>query len=150
MGSVCSNKMNGFTLIEMMIALLLLTAGLLAAGQLIYSTISASSLARSKITAATAVQDKIERLSALYAQNPWETDLLPGDHGPEQVEFFNPFDQTILNRYNIFWKISEAPDPRPGKTISARIARIIIIPQSEQTRFNKVISVTTILSPKTL
>jgi prepilin-type N-terminal cleavage/methylation domain-containing protein len=150
MGSVCLNKTHGFSLIEMMIALLLLTLGLLAAGQLIYSTVSTGSLARSKMTAAIAAQDEIERLSALYARNPLANDLTIGDHGPLRSDFSNPLEGTALNRYSILWNISEVPDPRPGKTINAKIARITIIPQSGQTRFNKIINVTTVLSPKTL
>lgn len=150
MGLVCSNKTQGFGLIEIMMALLLLTAGVLTVGQLLYSTISAGSLARSKITAAIAAQDKIERLSALYACDPLASALTIGDHGPQQVEFSNPLEGTALDRYSILWNISEVPDPRPGKMVNARIARITITPQSQQTRFNKILSVTTVLSPKTL
>ncbi len=144
------NKTQGFSLIETLIALLLLTTGLLAAGQLIYSTFGSSSLARSKMTAAIAAQDAIEQLSALYARNPLADDFASGDHGPRQAEFPNPLDETVLNRYSVVWNIREIPDPRPGKKLNARIARITIIPEFQQTRFNKILQVSTILGPETL
>ncbi len=144
------NKMQGFSLIEMMLALTILTAGLLAAGQLIYAAASSGSLARSKMTAAMAARDKIERLSALYAQNPFADEFIIGDHGPNMVEIINPLNKTALNRYNVFWNISEVSDPRPGVKVNARVARITVVPQTRLIRFNKIISITTVFSPKAL
>jgi prepilin-type N-terminal cleavage/methylation domain-containing protein len=141
-------KMQGFSLIEMTMALLLLSSGILAAGQLIYAAVSSGSLARSKMTAAIAAQDKIEYLSALYAQNPIANELTAGDHGPQQANVINPIDGSALNNFNVTWNISEVEDPRPGKTINSKRVRVVIIPQNKLVRFNKVLQVTAILSPK--
>ncbi len=72
---VCSAGRQGFTLIEMMLALIILTFGLLTAGQLLYVAASSSSLARSKGTAAIAAQSLLESLASLYSQNPLAADL---------------------------------------------------------------------------
>jgi prepilin-type N-terminal cleavage/methylation domain-containing protein len=147
---------QGFTLIEVMMALILLTAGLLAAGQLIFATVASDSLARAKTTAAIAAQDKIEYLFALYVRNPLANELTIGDHGPQPVVIVNPLDGADLNRYNISWNIGMVPDPRPGKSIDARIARITVTPiesggaANRQVRLNKILNVTTVFSPRPL
>ena len=150
----CLNKSQGFSLLEVMIALMLLTSGLLAAGQLIYAATASGSLARSKFAAAVAAQDKLELLSALYAQNPFADELTIGDHGPQQVIITNPVDGNALNIFNIYWNISEISDPRPGSKINARAARVMAIPihsggaENKQARLNKIVSISSIFSPK--
>ena len=98
--------MRGFTLIEMMIALVVLTFGLLTAGQMLFIAASSGSLARSKGTAAIIAQHKLESLAGLYQQDPLTADLTLGDHGPEQTQIINPSNGTILNRNNIQWNVS--------------------------------------------
>ena len=150
----CSNKIQGFSLIEMMMALILLSSGLLTAGQLIYASAGSGSLARSKFAAAIAAQDQMERLSALYAQNPLADDLAIGDHGPRQSMVANPLDGNALNIFNIYWNIGEMSDPRPGIKIKARLARVKIIPirsggaENRQVRLNKIVSVSSVLSQR--
>ena len=72
---------EGFSLIEIMIALVILTFGLLATAQLIYISVGSGSLARSKQTASIAAQQRMEYLSDLYRLNPDAEDLAPGSHG---------------------------------------------------------------------
>jgi prepilin-type N-terminal cleavage/methylation domain-containing protein len=146
---------EGFSLIEIMIALIILTYGLLAAGQLMYVTASAGSLARSKGTAALAAQDKLEFLADLYRQNPSASDLAVGDHGPEQVRIVNPVNGTTLNCYGVSWNVSSISDPRPGKALPARRVRVTVIPiqsggaANKRAFLNKIINVTSIFSPRT-
>jgi prepilin-type N-terminal cleavage/methylation domain-containing protein len=152
--TVCIKNVPGFSLIEMMIALTILTFGLLAAGPLLYIAASSASLARSKDTAGVAAQDLLEFLSDLYRRNPSAGDLAFGDHGPRQTQIANPADETILNRFDMNWTISNIDDPRPAKVVDAKLVRVTITPiQSDGSKnykpsFNKVLSVTTILSPK--
>jgi len=126
----------------------------LAAGQLIYAAASSGSLARSKFTAAVAAQDKLEQLSALYAQNPLASELMIGDHGPQQSETTNPLDGNALNSFNVYWNINEIADPRPGNKINAKLARVTVIPirsggtENRQTRLNKILSVSSVFSLK--
>ena len=79
---VCSAERQGFSLIEMMLALIILTFGLLTAGQLLYVAAGSSSLARSKGTAALAAQSLLESLASLYSQNPLAADLALGSAWP--------------------------------------------------------------------
>src|SRR2546422_1658222 len=92
---------GGFTLIETMIALLILTFGILAAGQLMYVAMGSNSLSRSKGSAMTVAQDRLESLADLYRRDPADANLTTGDHGPEQVSVTNPNDASIVNRFNV-------------------------------------------------
>lgn len=146
---------EGFSLIEIMIALIILTYGLLAAGQLMYVTACAGSLARSKGTAALAAQDKLEFLADLYRQNPYASDLTIGEHGPEHVRIVNPVNGATLNFYGVSWNVSSVSDPRPGKALPARQVRVTVIPiqsggaANQRAFLNKIINVTSIFSPRT-
>ncbi len=145
---------NGFSLIEMMIALAILTFGLLAASPMIYSAIRSNSLARSQSTAAVAAQNKLEILADVYLRNPSSEDFLPGIYGPEQIEVVNPNDGSILNRYDIHWTVSHVPDPRPGRTLKARLVRVTVTPilsdgtENSRPGFNKILNISTIFSPE--
>ena len=63
--SVCLKDILGFSFIELMIALALLTFGLLAVGQLIYVAGSSGSLTNAKGSASIAAQNMLEYLSDL-------------------------------------------------------------------------------------
>jgi prepilin-type N-terminal cleavage/methylation domain-containing protein len=149
---VRSNKKEGFSLIEMMIALVILTFGLLAVGPLLYTAWSADSLSRSKGTAAIAAQNKLESLADLYHQNPLADELMLGSHGPEQIQIVNPVDGTVLNRYSVDWIVSHVPDPRPGKMVEARLVSVRITPidsqgeENSRPALNKILNVSTIFS----
>ncbi len=147
--------MQGFSLIEMMIALLVLTFGLLSAGQMLFVAASSGSLARSKSAAAIAAQSKLESLAALYQQDPLALDLAAGYHGPVQVNLLNPADASTLNLFRIEWNISPVPDPRPGMALDGKLVKVTVIPSlpggrpNNRPRFNKILSVSTIISPRT-
>jgi prepilin-type N-terminal cleavage/methylation domain-containing protein len=147
--------MRGFSLIETMIALVILTFGLLSAGQMLFIAASSGSLARAKGTAAIAAQDRLELLATLYQGNPMDPDLLAGHHGPAQVQIVNPIDATTLNRYRIEWDISPVPDPRPGKSLDAKVVTVTVAPSlsggtlNNKPGMNKTVNVSTILSQKT-
>ena len=149
------NASEGFSLIEMLIAMLILTFGLLAAGQLMYVAMSSASLARSKGNATVMAQQRLEYLADLFRQDPTAADLTTGDHGPQQVQMTNPLNGTILNRYNVSWSVSIVPDPRPGKVLSAKLVTVTVTPISlagsinKKAALNKVVSITEILSART-
>jgi prepilin-type N-terminal cleavage/methylation domain-containing protein len=148
------SDLQGFGLIEIMVALVVLTFGLLAAGQFMVVSIGAGSLARSKGTAAVAAQDKLEYLSDLYRQTPNAMDLAPGSHGPQQIRVINPISESVLNYYSLDWTIAEVSDPRPGKALGAKLASVTVVPIhsdgsfNHKTRLNKALSITTIFSPR--
>ncbi len=153
-GSCATKTAQGFSLIEMMIALFILSFGILAVGQLIFVSLASSSLSRSKGTAATAAKDKLEYLADLYRQNPSATDLTPGNHGPQVAKIFNPNDGRILNEYNVSWSVSGISDPRPGKVPQASLVIVTITPIRSggiiniQPYLNKVVNVASIFSSR--
>jgi prepilin-type N-terminal cleavage/methylation domain-containing protein len=152
--SVCSKTNHGFSLIELMIAVAVLTFGLLAVGQLFYVAASSSSLSGSKGSAAIAAQNMLESLADLYSRNPSAEDLAFGNHGPRQIQVNNPIDGTILNRYAISWTVDRVQDPRPGKAVDAKLVSATITPiqttgaENNRPPFNKTLSVATIFSTK--
>ena len=144
----------GFTLVEMVIALSILTFGLLAAGQMLYLSLSSSSLARSKGAAAIAVQDKLECLAEMYGQNSAASDLTEGGHGPVQVQVLNPVDGTILNCFKVTWVVNTIPDPRHDKVPSGLRVTVTAVPatagggNNSRISLNKVVSFTTLFSAR--
>jgi prepilin-type N-terminal cleavage/methylation domain-containing protein len=147
--------MRGFSLLEIMIALVVLTLGLLSAGKLLFVTASSASLARSKGAAAIAAQDALESLAALYEQNPSASDLSVGRHGPRQIQIVNPVDESILNRYSIAWDVRPVPDPRPGKVADAKLVAMTVTPalagggSNSKPGMNKILNVSTVFSART-
>ena len=144
----------GFSLIETLIALIVLTFGLLAAGQLIFIAASSASLARSKGSAAVVAQDKIHYLGDLYSRNPDSPDLAVGDHGPEPVQVVGPATNTVLNRFRVSWSVAPVPDPRAGKSLKARLVTVTVTPADEhdaphyRAALNKIVTVSAIFSAR--
>ncbi len=151
---VRSNKIQGFGLIELMIAQVILAFGLLAAAPLLYVAAGSGSLARAKSAAAITAQDKLEFLADLYHRNPLAEDVSLGNHGPQQIQIVNPVDGTVLNRFDVGWIVSTIPDPRASKVVPGRIVRVTITPvkltgeKNSHPAFNKILNVTTILSQR--
>jgi len=148
-GFVCR---QGFSLIEMMVALSTIAFGLIAASQLLYIASASNSLARAKSTAILAAQDTMESLGALYRENPAAPDLSLGEHGPRNIEVRNPANGAVLNRYTVRWVVETVSDPRPGKILQARSVRTTVTPVTEdespnhQPGLNKMLSVATVFS----
>jgi len=146
---------EGLTILETLIAILILSFGLLAMGQLMYAAMGSASLARSKTSASIAAQNKLEFLADLYRHSPSASDLKSGSHGPQQVQVANPVDGTILNRYGISWTVGNVADPRAGKVLPAKKVTLTITPidavgsNNSKTFMNKVLSVTAIFSDAT-
>jgi prepilin-type N-terminal cleavage/methylation domain-containing protein len=147
--------MRGFGLLEIMMALVLLTIGMLSAARMLYVAASSASLSRSKGTAAIAAQDALESLAVLYRQNPSAPDLTVGRHGPTQTQVVNPVDGAVLNRYSILWDVTQVPDPRPGKILAARRVSITVTPalpggaSNSKPGMNKVLSISTVFGVRT-
>ena len=143
---------DGFTLVEMLIAIIILTFGLLAAGQLLLVAMGSSSLSRSKGGAAGAAANKVEFLADLYRQNPNASDLTTGSHGPDVVQVLNPINNRVLNRFNVAWTVATVPDPRAGKNLNARMVTVTVTPVDGSgathnvAGLNKAVSVSSIFS----
>ena len=147
---------QGFSLVETLMAMFIMTFGLLAAGQIMYVAMSSSSLARSKGNAALVAQNTLEILGDLFRKNPLAADLSIGNHGPEQVRIANPGAGSAMNLFNVTWNVDLVADPRAGKTLKAKQVRVTVTPASSDANsnnhpgMNKVVSVTSIFSSKPL
>jgi prepilin-type N-terminal cleavage/methylation domain-containing protein len=143
----------GFSLIEALVALMILAIGLLAAGQMIYAALGSASLSRSKGTAAMAAQSKLQFLADQYRRDPLASDLCEGNHGGEQVKIANPIDNSTLNLYAVSWNVSPVFDPRPGKALKAKYIAVTVKPiqptgaDNSKAGINKVVSLAAIFSP---
>jgi prepilin-type N-terminal cleavage/methylation domain-containing protein len=132
-----SEQADGFSLVEMMIAVFILAVGLLSAAQLLTLTVGLDALARSKSAATLAVQNEIDRLSGLYRQNPASEELTIGTHqATELIEIRNPLTQNVLNRYKITWSVNGIPDPRPGIDQPGRIISVRATPMLTESMEN--------------
>ena len=145
---------RGFSLVEVMIALIIAAFGLLAAGHLIFIAVSSASLARSKGTAALAARNTLESLSGLYAMDQSHDQLVPGNHGPQEIKIMNPNTGNVLNHFSITWTTGNVQDPRPGVIPGARLVRVTVTPirsgsmVNYRPPFNKILNIATVFSPK--
>jgi type II secretory pathway pseudopilin PulG len=143
---------EGFSLVESLMAVLILAFGFMFLGPMLFSSVGLVSLARAKDTAGLAASNQLEALALKYRTNPAGADLTAGDHGPVVVEVLNPVDSTKLNRYNVCWTVSAVPDVRTGKVLRAVRVAVSVTPlgtgtrENVQTGLNKVIHATTIFS----
>jgi prepilin-type N-terminal cleavage/methylation domain-containing protein len=145
---------HGFSLIETMIALFILTFGLLATGQALYTAARLGNLARSKSTAAVAAQSTLEFLADLYKKNPSADELSPGSHGPILQEAVNPVNSQVLNRFSISWNSEVLPNCNPLRSAQAKIVRVKVTPilltadEAAPPNQNKTLTVSTLIIPE--
>jgi type II secretory pathway pseudopilin PulG len=143
---------GGFSLVEALMAILILTFGFMFVGEVMVGSIGSSTLSRSKGTAGVAATNKLEALALKYRANPNDSELTVGSHGPEQVEIVNPQENNKINRFNVGWTVSSISDPSSGAALNAVQVTITVTPIGAGTAvnnkvgLNKVLSVSTIFS----
>ena len=147
------DRSGGFSLIESLMAILILALGFMYVGPMMFSSIQSTTLARSQGTAELAAIQQLEDLARKYRANAGDADLTAGNHGPGQIQIVNPNDGSIVNRYNVAWTVSSVPDPRAGKVLKAVQVTVTVTPirstgtaSNIQTGANKVVNVTSIFS----
>jgi Tfp pilus assembly protein PilV len=147
-------KEQGYSLVEALISLFIMSFGLLAVAQMMLVALGGPTLARSKSSATAAAEDRLEFLAEAYRQNPDGADLTLGAHGPDIVEIRNPNNQSLLNRFRINWSVSQVPDPRAGKVLHAKIVTVIVTPvradggRNDRMQLNKVVNMSTTFSAR--
>ena len=149
---VAAGQPQGFGLIEALMAILIMTFGLLSVGQLMFTALSGPLLARSKGSAALVAHDRLESLAEVFRQDSEAPDLTLGTHGPQQVSIPNPADGTVMNRFQVTWVVANVPDPRPGKILKAKRVTVTVVPINNagaanlKSSMNKVVAMTSIFS----
>jgi prepilin-type N-terminal cleavage/methylation domain-containing protein len=98
-----SQKDEGFTLIEVLIAISILAVGLLAVATMQITSIKVNSTAGQITDRITLAQDKLEELMALPYSSPWLEDL--GDP-PSGTDTNGNTHQETTDGYTISWTVT--------------------------------------------
>ena len=99
-----SQKDEGFTLIEVLIAISILAVGLLAVATMQITSIKVNSTAGQITDRITLAQDKLEELMALPYSSPWLEDL--GDP-PSGTDTNGNTHQETTDDYTISWTVTD-------------------------------------------
>ena len=108
-----SNMASGFTLIEVLIAISILSIGLLAVASMQVSAIRGNSHARGVTEATTLAQDRLEKLLSLSYTH---TDLSAGPHTD-----LNPPES-----YTITWNITDGPNTSPNVIANTKLITVTV------------------------
>ena len=142
---------KGFTLLEAVIAASLVAFGILAVGQLLFTSAASINLARSREAAVLAAHNKLEYLCGLYLRNASHADLSAGEHGPEYVVFPDPADGGVPDRFRISWSIECLQDPRPEwKTAAVKLTVAATPVKNDGTPIDRPYSGRTVVLPAVL
>jgi type IV pilus assembly protein PilV len=124
-------KEKGFSLIELMIAMIVLGIGILALIQMQVAAMNGNLSANQMTTAITLAQDEIEQLKRLALTNAALTDSDAGNNANltttpnaaslEHTDANNPIDErggtTGLRRYHRCWNVADNTPTQGAKTI---------------------------------
>ena len=99
-----SQKDQGFTLIEVLIAISIFSIGLLAVATMQITSIKVNSTAGQITDRITLAQDKLEELMALPYSSPWLEDL--GDP-PSGTDTNGNIHQETTDGYTISWTVTD-------------------------------------------
>ncbi len=95
---------EGFTLIEVLIALTIFAVGMLAVATMQLSAISVNSRAYRLTQRTTYAQDKIEELDVLPHADPW---LEAAGNPPNLDSAGNPHEETNTDGFTVSWTITD-------------------------------------------
>ena len=115
-----SQKDQGFTLIEVLIAITIFAVGLLAVATMQLSAIRVNSTAGQITTRMTWAQDKLEELMALPYSDPWIEDLGDPPSGTDTAG--NAHQETTPDGiYTIFWTVTDDTPISSTKLITVTV-----------------------------
>jgi type II secretory pathway pseudopilin PulG len=117
----------GFSLLEILFALIVMSFGLLAAAGLLALAATSGSLTKSMDCAVLSAQGQLEFLEDLYQRDPDSPDLLPGDHSGNVLEFKDAAGNQVLQKLSVSWSVS-VPDPKPGPEAGAILITVSAVP----------------------
>ena len=125
------NNEKGFTLIEVLLALGILSFGLLAVAAMQNTALLGTGRSKSVTEATTVAMDRMERIFAI----PFDTleGLGVGDHTDAELNDITPLSPLPSNIESVTWKILD-PDPAsPLPAASTKIIEVTVKSKSMQT-----------------
>lgn len=136
---------RGFSLIEALIALFILSVGLLSVAQLMMVSLDRSEAAKYDSKAIQLAQAKVEELRLLFGRSvdsgQTPPDLSTGSHGPITVELENP-DNRIQNhrRFQVSWNVTDLDAGQKAVVVT-------VTPVAAGPYHTEIITLTTRLTP---
>jgi prepilin-type N-terminal cleavage/methylation domain-containing protein len=136
---------KGFTLIESMIAMFILTISLLAVAQLMVVSLHKSEFAKYETKAVHLAQAKVEELRAMFGRQVDSgapvADVAAGSHGPEEVRLPTPQGglQGMLN-FLVTWEVADLAGGQ-------KAVEVTVVPANRNPRQTQTISIATRFSP---
>ncbi len=145
MKTTVRQECKGFTLLETLIALMILAVALLGLAHLVGIAISQNAFARYTTVAIQVAQTKLEDLKSGYnaelESGTVYPDLTPGTHGPETVTLEAPsYTRQGSRQFLVSWEVTSSAGTR--KTVA-----ITVNPQVANAMQTKTITVTSLFSP---
>jgi len=140
-----NSRQDGFSLLEALIAMSLLTISLLALAQLMLVSLDKTEFAKYDTKAINLAQAKLEELRTQFG---WEiqtgqsaSELAAGSHGPETITFDLP-ENTIqgIRFFQVSWAVTDLASGQ--KTVSVSVS-----PQNGNPLQSETITVSTNLAP---
>ncbi len=140
-----SRTSSGFSLLEAIIALFILTISLLALAQLMIVSLDKTQFSNYDTKAINLAQAKVEELRNLFG---WQissgqvaADLTPGTHGPETIMLQAPTG-TLQGQMNfqVSWQVTDLASGRKSVAIS-------VAPMTANPRQNETLTLTTDFAP---
>jgi prepilin-type N-terminal cleavage/methylation domain-containing protein len=144
MNSKAHSEEKGFSLVESMIAMAILSVTFLGLAQLLTVGLQQNSLSRSRTMAVTVGQQQLEKLRATYNRelesgSP-SSQLTPGAHGPETVTLSAPSDSVMEdNPFQVTWAVAVSGQQR---TVT-----VDVVPQSQNDMVNQSLTIASVFSP---
>ena len=114
-----SQNNEGFTLIEVLIAISIFAFGLLAVAAMQISAIQVNSTADQITIRSTWAQDKLEELMALAYADPWIEDL--GDPPSGTDSDGNTHEETSSDGYTVSWTVTDDSPVSNAKLITVTV-----------------------------
>ena len=129
---ISRNNEKGFTLIEVLVAIGILSFGLLAVAAMQNTAILGTGRSKSVTEATTVAMDRMERIFALPFDTLTTKYVVDTDYGDDDLDI-NPPSPLPSNIESVTWKISDPDAASPLPAASTKIIEVTVKSKSMQT-----------------
>ena len=150
--SIKKQGQEGFTLIETIVAIIIITTGLLMLAHLMMVSIVMHERSESDLKSVQLAQGKMETLKAQFS-NYMNSGDLPGDlaagfHGPESVMISTEeYDTQNYLYFNLSWSVTDMTGGAKQITLSVDPASNQTVDEGQQDNSFNTVSITSVLAP---